>query len=113
VLGNIVKDERRHFSFYFNQARIRLRSRAAQILTSLAVRHFWSPVGSAVRSDADSGRVCGYLFGDPHGPQRLAELDSVIARLPGLGWFDMASRCCSRPAAAASTLPLLRAVSLS
>jgi hypothetical protein len=35
VLGRIVKDERRHFSFYFNQARMRLRPRAAQILTSL------------------------------------------------------------------------------
>ena len=35
VLSRIIKDERRHFSFYFNQARLRLRPRAAQ-LTDLA-----------------------------------------------------------------------------
>lgn len=94
VLGRIVKDERRHFSFYFNQARMRLRPRAARILTSLAVRNFWSPVGSPVRGDTDARRVCNYLFGDACGPRRLAEHDSTIARLPGLGWFDLASRYC-------------------
>jgi rubrerythrin len=95
VLGRIVKDERRHFSFYFSQARMRLRSRRAQILTSLAVRNFWRPVGSPVRGDADARRVCNYLFGDGSGPDRLARHDSTIARLPGLGWFDMASRYAS------------------
>jgi hypothetical protein len=34
VLSRIIKDERRHFSFYFNQAGIRLRERAARALTS-------------------------------------------------------------------------------
>src|SRR5262249_26466833 len=43
VLSQIVKDERRHFSFYFNQARIRLQHRAAQILTTIALRYFWNP----------------------------------------------------------------------
>jgi hypothetical protein len=92
VLSRIIKDERRHFSFYFNQARLRLRPRAAKLLTSLIVRNFWTPVGSPVRGDADARRICGYLFGDEQGPRRLAEHDSMIARLPGLGWFDMASR---------------------
>jgi hypothetical protein len=94
VLSRIIKDERRHFSFYFNQARWRLQPRAAQVLTSLLVRHFWTPVGSPVRGDADARRICGYLFGDEQGPRRLAEHDSTIARLPGLGWFDLASRYC-------------------
>jgi hypothetical protein len=99
VLGRIVKDERRHFSFYFNQARRRLRYRAAAILTSTLVRHFWAPVGTHVRSDADMRRVCNYLFADGQGPRRLAEHDSMIARLPGLEWFDLGSRYClgSRP----------------
>lgn len=94
VLGRIIKDERRHFSFYFNQARKRLQPRAAQNLTSLAVRNFWSPVGSPVRGESDAYRVCRYLFGDEFGPRRLAEHDCAIARLPGLEWFDMASRYC-------------------
>ena len=94
TLSRIIKDERRHFSFYFNQARVRLQPRAARILTSLVVRYFWTPVGSPVRGDAAARRVCGYLFGDDQGPRRLVEHDSMIARLPGLGWFDMASRYC-------------------
>jgi rubrerythrin len=94
VLSRIIKDERRHFSFYFNQARRRLQLRAARTLTSLLVRNFWTPVGRPVRGDADARRICGYLFGDEQGPHRLAEHDSMIARLPGLEWFDMASRYC-------------------
>jgi hypothetical protein len=112
VLSRIVKDERRHFSFYFNQARRRLRYPAARSLTAMIVRYFWSPVGSRVRSDADMRRVCAYLFGDQHGARRLAEHDSMIARLPGLEWFDLGSRyCLDRPAPrsdprATATLPL-------
>jgi len=107
VLARIIKDERRHFSFYFNQARLRLQPRAARTLTSLAVRNFWKPVGSPVRGDGDARRICGYLFGDERGSHRLAEHDSTIARLPGLGWFDMASRYCrGTPAAETSSSSL-------
>jgi len=94
VLSRIIKDERRHFAFYFNQARLRLRPRAAQLLTGVALRNFWSLVGSPVRGDSDARRLCAYLFGDEHGPRRLAQLDSMVARLPGLQWFDLASRYC-------------------
>ncbi|HUA36715.1 MAG TPA: hypothetical protein VMA09_24130 [Candidatus Binataceae bacterium] len=94
VLSRIIKDERRHFSFYFNQARIRLKDRAAQLLTSFAVRRFWSPVGSPVRGDSDMRHVCRTLFSDARGPGRLALIDSTIARLPGFEWFDLASRRC-------------------
>ena len=94
VLARIVKDERRHFSFYFNQARRRLRYRAARILTAAIVRHCWAPVGSRVRTDTDMRRVCAYLFADEQGPRRLAEHDSMIARLPGLEWFDLGTRYC-------------------
>jgi hypothetical protein len=112
VLSRIIRDERRHFSFYFNQARLRLLPRTAQVLTSLLVRNFWAPVGSPVRGDADARRICGYLFGDEQGPCRLAEHDSMIARLPGLGWFDMTSRYCfGAPAAGPFSPPALIAQS--
>jgi hypothetical protein len=94
LLSRIIKDERRHFSFYFNQSRARLRPRPAQVLTSILVRHFWSPVGSPVRGNSDLRRMCAYLFGDDLGLYRLSELDSVVARLPGLEWFDLTSRYC-------------------
>jgi len=112
VMSRIIKDERRHFSFYFNQARTMLRDPAARRITSFIVRHFWTPVGSPVRGDADARRICGYLFGDEQGPRRLAEHDSMIARLPGLGWFDMTSRYCfGAPAAGPFSPPALIAQS--
>ena len=98
VLSCIIKDERRHFSFYFNQARRMLQDPAARRLTSFIVRHFWTPVGSPVRGDADAHRICGFLFGGADGHARLAEVDRTIARLPGLQWFDLASRYCASPA---------------
>ena len=92
VLAQIIKDERRHFSFYFNQARIRLQPRAARVLTSFALRRFWKPVGGPVRGDADLRRVHDHLSADEIAIRHHAELDATIARLPGLEWFDLMSR---------------------
>jgi hypothetical protein len=92
LLKRIIKDERRHFAFYFNQARLRLRSRTARWLTTFAVRSSWTPVGAPVRGDADAKRVCSFLFGDPQGSLRVANHDATIAHLPGLVWFDLLSR---------------------
>jgi hypothetical protein len=112
ILARIVKDERRHFSFYFNQARCRLRFPVARILTATAVRHFWAPVGSHVRGDADMHRLCAYLFGDRHGASRLADHDYMIARLPGLEWFDLGTRYCRLPVARGTLRPALSAAAL-
>jgi rubrerythrin len=106
VLSRIIKDERRHFSFYFNQARARLRPRAAQILTSFAVRRFWRPVGSPVRGGPDALRVCAYLFGDRAGAERPAHVDSTIARLPGLDWFNLVSRYSLLPSESVLDTPI-------
>jgi hypothetical protein len=94
LMGRIIKDERRHFSFYFNQARRMLQDPSARRLTAFLVRHFWTPVGSPVRGDADAHRICGFLFPGDEGRRRLAEMDGTIARLPGLEWFDLGTRYC-------------------
>lgn len=91
VLARIIKDERRHYSFYFNQARKRLEPRTAQVLTAFIIRNFWSPVGSPVRGNADAARICDYLFRNDEGLRRLGWIDSAIARLPGLNWFNLGS----------------------
>jgi len=104
VLAHIIKDERRHFSFYFNQARLRLQPRTARILTCLAVRNFWSPVGSSVRGDAATRQLCAYLFGGENGRHLLAQHDALIARLPGLRWFDLATRYCCGASAVTSPI---------
>jgi rubrerythrin len=97
VMNRIIKDERRHFSFYFNQARRMLQNPAARRLTSFLVRHFWTPVGSPVRGDVDAHRICEFLFPGDAGRARLTAMDEVIARLPGLEWFDLGTRYCFTP----------------
>ena len=96
ILERIIKDERRHFAFYFNQARRRLRAPAAQRLTAFLVRNFWTPVGVTVRGDPSMRRVCAFLFPGESGVERLAAVDRSIARLPGLEWFDLGARYARR-----------------
>jgi hypothetical protein len=96
ILERIIKDERRHYAFYFNQARRRLRAPAAQRLTAFLVRHFWTPVGVTVRGDPAMRRVCAYLFPGESGVERLGGVDRSIARLPGLQWFDLGARYARR-----------------
>jgi hypothetical protein len=96
ILERIIKDERRHFAFYFNQARRRLRASAAQRLTAFLVRNFWTPVGVTVRGDPAMRRICAYLFPGDRGVERLAGVDRAIARLPGLEWFDLGARYARR-----------------
>jgi hypothetical protein len=98
-MTRIIKDERRHFSFYFNQARRMLQDPTARRLTSFIVRHFWTPVGTPVRGDTDAHRICAFLFPGDEGLAQLTEMDGVIARLPGLEWFDLGTRFCFVPQA--------------
>ena len=92
ILERIIKDERRHFAFYFNQARVRLRPIAAQRLTSFLLRRFWTPVGVSVRGDSSMRRVCEFMYPDDAGRGALGKIDAKIATLAGLEWFDM-GRC--------------------
>lgn len=92
ILERIIKDERRHFAFYFNQARARLRPPAAQRLTSFLLRRFWTPVGVTVRGDEAMRRVCAFMFPGDAGLSALGGLDSKVRALPGLGWFNLGRR---------------------
>ena len=92
ILNQIIKDERRHFAFYFNQAKARLRPRTAQALTTVLIKYLWTPVGSPLRGEAATRRLQNYLYPNESARRRLFELDSTIARLPGLGWFNLATR---------------------
>ena len=46
LLGRIIRDESRHFSFYYHQAERRLRSPGARRAARLLVDRFWAPVGA-------------------------------------------------------------------
>lgn len=89
VLERIMRDEARHFGFYYNKAMLRLKdSPKAQKLTSLMVKNFWLPVGAGIKSDDDVAFIIAYAFGDEPGQKTVRHIDTTIARLPGLDWFN-------------------------
>lgn len=92
IARRIVKDERRHFAFYYQQARRRLGSALAKRMAALALRVLWEPVGGSMAPLPDRDFVGAYLFNDDEGRACLRDIDDTIAKLPGLGWFALVSR---------------------
>jgi len=99
LLQRIAKDERRHFSFYFNKALPLLQSRSAQSVTRIILRNFWTPVGDGLKRDEEVQWTMRFVFGDPDGMSAARRIDSVIGRLPGQSWFNLLSSL-QRPAPA-------------
>jgi len=92
LLRRLAKDERRHFSFYYNMAREHLAPRAAQRLTTAVIKYFWMPVGGGVKPDSEVDWMNRFILGDSRGGEVAARIDATIAKLPGLEWFDRLSR---------------------
>jgi hypothetical protein len=92
VVRRLAKDERRHFSFYYNKARLELQARNAQRLTNFVIRHFWLPVGGGVKPDSEVSWILSFILGDPDGAEIASRIDTTISKLPGMGWFDRLSR---------------------
>ena len=91
VVKRLAKDERRHFSFYYNKARLLLKPRNAQRLTSFIIRNFWLPVGGGVKSEGEVEWILSFILGDPEGEQIAKRIDTTIGKLPGLEWFERLS----------------------
>lgn len=92
ILRRIMRDESRHFAFYYHEAGKRLAEPGAARLTRFLLRRFWGPVGSSVKSDDDVAFVTAYLFEGPEGKAAVEHIEQTIRRLPGLDWFDMLGR---------------------
>ena len=88
ILRRLAKDERRHFSFYYNKAKIEFQKRGAQRLTTFIIKHFWLPVGGGVKPDAEVNWILRYILAGPEGEAVARRIDAMIAKLPGLGWFN-------------------------
>ena len=93
IVRRIMRDESRHFSFYYHKAEERLeRSAKARAVTRFLVRHFWKPVGAGIMPDPDVDFVSLYMFGGEQGAVEVAHVDRTIGRLPGMAGFDGMSR---------------------
>jgi hypothetical protein len=93
LLGRIIKDERRHFAFYYNSAKEWLTGNAAaQRMDRWMLDRFWVPVGQGVKKLEEVDALALYLFNDEQGEEELLALDEKIGKLPGLGGIKLMSR---------------------
>jgi hypothetical protein len=112
VLARIIRDESRHFWFYFHQAeRWLARPRTARIARFLVDR-FWAPVGSGVQPAEETRFLGRYLLGGKDGVRAARTVDQTIRRLPGFAGVQLIEAWCARqvPRATAGVPPAALAV---
>jgi len=95
LLARIMRDESRHFSFYFKQAERWLQSPTAARVTRILVENFWAPVGSGVQPRQETRFIASYLLSGSDGRAAAEKIDDTIRRLPGFqgialvgAWLD-------------------------
>ena len=95
LLETIMRDESRHFFFYYRQAEIRLERPAVAKVARLLVDRFWAPVGSGVQPREELCFLGAYLFSGVDGRAAARKVDDTIRRLPGFttvrlleAWMD-------------------------
>jgi rubrerythrin len=85
----IAKQERRHFAYYFAQARSRLaEGRFPQRLTRWVATQFFAPVGSGVKTDEQSARMVAQLFPGDRIIEVMRYVEKRMAQLPGMAGLD-------------------------
>src|SRR5262245_11724189 len=99
LLGRIMRDESRHFAFYYHQAERRLAGRRARRVARALIDRFWAPVGSGVQPDGEVCFLAAHLFGGDAGRAAARRIDATIRRLPGFedvalveAWVERATR---------------------
>jgi hypothetical protein len=99
LLGRIVRDESRHFLFYFRQAERRLGSARTARVCRFLVDRFWAPVGSGVQPETETRFLAAFLFSGTDGRKAARRVDDQIRRLPGFAdvrlleaWIDRETR---------------------
>ncbi|HEX2679717.1 MAG TPA: ferritin-like domain-containing protein [Candidatus Dormibacteraeota bacterium] len=93
LLGRIIKDERRHFAFYYNSAKEWLSgNKRAQTVDRWMLDRVWVPVGHGVKTQEEVDAISMYLFDDEQGEEELLDIDAKIGKLPGLGGIQLMSK---------------------
>src|SRR5947199_6665334 len=93
LLSRIIKDERRHYAFYFNSAKEWLGgNERAQKLDRWMLDRVWVPAGQGVKRQEEVDALAMYLFDDEQGEEELLDLDARIGKLPGLSGIKLMSK---------------------
>ena len=112
LCARIARDEARHFSFYFDEARRRLAAPRTQRLARRLVARFWAPVGSGVEPESEVRFLQQHLFGGEEGRAAARKVDATIQALPGMAGLPLLEARLERDAAErARGAPRLRAPS--
>jgi rubrerythrin len=108
----IAKQERRHFAYYFGQAKKRLEGRqGTQRFVRWIANAFYAPVGGGVKSDAEGARLVAQLFPKDRIFEVMGYIEKKMALLPGMEGLDCATRWAARiqpmlpPETQATTIP--------
>ena len=93
LLSRIIKDERRHFAFYYNSAKEWLSgNERAQKVDRWMLNRVWVPVGQGVKRQEEVDALALYLFDDEQGEEELLDIDARIGKLPGLSGIKLMSK---------------------
>lgn len=93
LLTRIVRDERRHYSFYRIEADRRLSDDArARRLTRVTLDRCWAIVGTGVRPLAETDFVVLHLFGTDDGLSAARDMDRTVDGFPGLSGLRLFER---------------------
>ncbi|MEO7732155.1 MAG: acyl-ACP desaturase [Kofleriaceae bacterium] len=107
----IAKQERRHFAYYFGQAKKKLEGQTwAQKFTRWIAKKFYAPVGGGVKTDEEGARLVAQLFPGDKIFEVMSYIEKRMAQLPGMEGLD----CCTRWAARVQPMlpPETRATSI-
>jgi len=99
LVARIVRDESRHFSFYYHQAARWLARPGAARVARFLVDHFWAPVGSGVQPAAETRFLARYLLTGDEGRSAARRVDEAIRRLPGFADAPLLEAWVARAAA--------------
>ena len=93
LCARIAKQERRHFAWYFNNAREQLnRSRSTRFLARKILELVWVPVGAGVKTTAEVNRLFSTLFPTQYGVDLVRKVDARIGTLPGMTGIRLMER---------------------
>jgi rubrerythrin len=88
----IAKQERRHFAYYFGNARKRLEGRpGTQRFVKFIANQFYAPVGGGVKTDEDGARLVAQLFPQNRIFEVMSYIEKKMALLPGMQDLE----CCT------------------
>jgi rubrerythrin len=112
----IAKQERRHFAYYFGQAKLRLDDRKwTQRFVRWIAKKFYAPVGGGVKTDEEGARLVAQLFPGDRIFEVMSYIEKKMALLPGMEGLDCCTRWAAKvqpmlpPETRATQIPLLAA----